>query len=285
MTTAYVSAALNLSDPDPDLDWDIFKQACQKIDLKVEKVYWNDNSVDWSKYDLVVIRSPWDYTSAREEFLTWARQVERQVVLLNNVEIIEKNTDKRYLLELADFVPVIPTLFLEPGQVNKEDLQELIIQAQALAIKPHIGAGASLAGRAESLSEATELIEKIHQAGRLAMVQPYLKEVDSIGEIAIVLIDGEISHAVKKVPALTRGGHGDAKELSAVTDEMRDFVAKLSKGVANWQSLLYARVDVVPTSDGLVLMELELTEPTLFFPQQPSAAEKLANGIYKRLTR
>jgi glutathione synthase/RimK-type ligase-like ATP-grasp enzyme len=285
MTIAYVSAALNLVDPDPDLDWDIFEQACKKIDLKVEKVFWNDERVDWAKYDLVVIRSPWDYTSQREEFLTWARQVENQVVLLNNFETIEKNTDKRYLLELANFVPVIPTLFLKPGQINKEDLQELLIQAEALAIKPKIGAGASLAGRAESLDVASELIEKIHEAGRLAMVQPYLKEVDSLGEIAIVLIDGEISHAVKKVPALTKGGHGDAQELIAVTDEMREFVAKLSKIVVNWQSLLYARVDVVPTSDGLVLMELELTEPTLFFPQQPSAAEKLAQGIYKRLTR
>jgi SUMO ligase MMS21 Smc5/6 complex component len=86
MTIAYVSAALNLVDPDPDLDWDIFEQACKKIDLKVEKVFWNDERVDWAKYDLVVIRSPWDYTSQREEFLTWARQVENQVVLLNNFE-------------------------------------------------------------------------------------------------------------------------------------------------------------------------------------------------------
>jgi glutathione synthase/RimK-type ligase-like ATP-grasp enzyme len=282
---AYVSAALNTADPDPDLDWDFFEKASDEVGLKVEKVFWNDSEIDWAKFDLAIIRSPWDYTSQRDAFLAWARRVESQTTLLNSYATISKNTDKRYLLELAALVPVIPTLFMDATQVNHEDLQELIIQAKAIAVKPNIGAGAALAVRAQTIEAALAAIAKIHQAGRLAMVQPYLAEVDTQGEIAIVIIDGEISHAVKKVPALTKGGHGDAQAATEITQEMRDFVRQLSEGVAEWGSLLYARVDVVPTDQGLLLMELELTEPTLFFPQEPAAAKKLANSILKRLTR
>ncbi len=285
MSIAYVSAAINVADPDPDLDWDYFEKASDELNLKVEKVFWNDSEVNWAKYDLVVSRSPWDYTSQRDGFLAWARRVESQTILLNSYETIVKNTDKRYLSELAVVVPVIPTLFLDSSQVNKDDLQELIIQAKAIAVKPNIGAGAALAARAQTIEEALVAIDRIHQAGRLAMIQPYLTEVDSAGEIAIVIIDGEISHAVKKVPALTKGGHGDAQAVTEITDEMREFVRQLAISIADWDSLLYARVDVVPTAQGLLLMELELTEPTLFFPQHPPAAKKLAQGIIKRLTR
>ena len=103
------------------------------------------------------------------------------------------------------------------------------------------------------------------------------------GEVAIVVIDGEISHAVKKIPALTIGGHGDAQAATLVTTEMREFVKKIATLIPNWSDLLYARVDVVPTTQGLVLMELELTEPTLFFEQHPPASQLLAKAILNRL--
>jgi hypothetical protein len=284
MTIAYISAALNRSDPDPDLDWPIFKAACEKKDLAVELALWNDEAVDWGKYALAVLRSPWDYSEQREKFLDWALQAEKRTKLLNDSKTISENTDKRYLKDLANFVPVIPTIYLSETAVNAGDLQELIYQAKTIAIKPNVGAGASLAGRTHVLDTALRLIANIHEAGHLAMVQPYLDEVDQVGEIAIVIIGGEISHAVKKVPALTRGGHGDAQELVPVTEEYREFISQISKGVSNWNSLLYARVDVVPTISGLILMELELTEPTLFFPQYPPAADKLVNEILKRLS-
>lgn len=284
MTIGYVSAALDSNDPDPDLDWPIFKAACEKVNLAVELVFWNDDSVDWGKFKLAVVRSPWDYPQQREKFLKWASRVEKKTALLNDYKTILENTDKRYLKDLANFVPVIPTNYLSKTSIDIDLLQDLIFQAKSIAIKPNVGAGASLAGRTSDLAGALELIAKIHEAGHLAMVQPYLDDVDRVGEIAIVIIGGEITHAVKKVPALTRGGHGEAEDLVSVTDEHRKFVAQISKALSNWDSLLYARVDVIPTSSGLWLMELELTEPTLFFPQYPLAAEKLTQAILNRLS-
>lgn len=281
---AYVSAELNRIDPDPDLDWPIFNSACQDLPLLVDLVHWDDAAVDWAKYELVVIRSPWNYSERRNDFVAWAQRVEAQTKLLNPAAIVKANTDKTYLADLSEQISVIPTLFVPPGQVDQDDIVELILQAGALAIKPNIGAGASLASRVTSTQEALAAISRIHQAGFIAMIQPYLTEVDKNGEVAIVVLGGEISHAVQKVPALTVGGHGDAQAETEVTQEMRDFVQKISSLIPNWNELLYARVDVVPTEQGLFLMELELTEPTLFFEQNPAAAKRLAQIVLDRLT-
>jgi len=276
---AYVSAELNREDPDPDFDWPIFKQVCEDLPLDLRLVNWDDASVDWSEFDLAVVRSPWNYSNQREKFVSWAYRTEQLTNLQNPAKIIEANTDKRYLLELAKVVPIIPTFFIKEGQDATLKINELFTQNQALAVKPSVGAGASLASRVTNPLAAKAAIDRILQAGFVAMVQPYFEEVDTAGEVAVVLVGGEISHAVRKVPALTVGGHGDPQEIVEVTEQMRDFVQKISSQVGNFNELLYARVDVVPTKSGLVLMELEMTEPTLFFEQRPQAAKLLANKV------
>lgn len=281
---AYVTADLNLADPDPDLDWPIFRDACEPFSMNLKSVNWDDPTVNWREFDLAIVRSPWNYSESRAEFVNWAYRVEQQTKLLNPAKTLETNTDKTYLLKLAEQVPVIPTLYRTKEQVNQTELANLLSEKRALAIKPNIGAGASLATRVTEVGDALAAIDKIHQAGFIAMLQPYLDEVDEQGEVAIVTIAGEITHAVKKVPALTVGGHGDAHSRVEVTQEMQSYVNKLKSVIPNWDQLLYARVDVVPTNNGLLLMELELTEPTLFFEQNPIAAQLLANEILGRLS-
>lgn len=282
---AYVSAELNPKDPDPDFDWPVFKKVSEKFPFDLNLVHWDDTSVNWQDFDLAVVRSPWNYSNLREEFVAWAYRAQELTNLQNPAKIIEANTDKLYLIDLAKVVPIIPTTFIKEEKEAEAKIKELLSQNQALAIKPNIGAGAALASRVTNASDATLAIAKILQAGFVAMVQPYLPEVDTIGEVAIVLIGGEISHAVKKVPALTVGGHGDPQESVYVTQEMRDFVQKISSSLSYFDDLLYARVDVVPTQAGLVLMELELTEPTLFLEQCPQGATRLANEILSLLSR
>lgn len=285
MPIAYVSAQLNRLDPDPDLDWPIFHSACEKIGLAVELTFWDDPKVIWSNFELAVIRSPWNYSDRRDAFVRWAYETEAKIPLLNSAKTIDANTDKRYLLDLAKQISVIDTWIFAQDQNPEPLLLELLEKHKAIAIKPHIGAGAQLAKRVESIEAAFTAIAKIHNQQRLALVQPYLQEVDEQGEIAIVLIAGEISHAVKKVPALTVGGHGDAHSEIQIDDQLREFVQKVKSSVSGWDELLYARIDVVPTDSGFKLMELELTEPTLFFPQHPSAAERLVEEIRNRLSR
>ena len=46
---------------------------------------------------------------------------------------------------------------------------------------------------------------------------------------------------------------------------------------------LYARVDGVETANGFLVMEVEVHEPSLFFPMAPEAAQTFAGAIIRRL--
>ena len=83
--------------PKPDSDAELLMAACG---VPVDLVAW-DADVDWSAYRCVLLRSPWDYHTRLPEFLTWARRVDRCSRLLNPLPVIEWNSHKRYLLELA----------------------------------------------------------------------------------------------------------------------------------------------------------------------------------------
>ncbi|MCL1800321.1 MAG: hypothetical protein FWG25_03010, partial [Promicromonosporaceae bacterium] len=81
--------------------------------VTAEIAVWDDPDIDWGKYDLTVIRSCWDFARRRDEFLAWAKSVPR---LENNARVVEWNTDRRYLRELAAAeVPVIDTIWLDPA--------------------------------------------------------------------------------------------------------------------------------------------------------------------------
>ena len=86
-----------------------------------------------------MIRSTWDYTERRAEFLAWARSVP---VLANSYRMLEWNSDKIYLRDLADAgMPITPTEWLAPG------LGRIELGYDEFVVKPSIGAGSRGAGR------------------------------------------------------------------------------------------------------------------------------------------
>jgi hypothetical protein len=290
VSVAYATYHEDPSDSDPDLDWPLVREAAQSIGLDLVEQDWRE-PCDWSKFDLVLVRSTWNYSDHLDEFLHWAREVSKATNLINDLGVVEANIDKGYLAKLATAgVETIPTLYLSHDTRNKATAW--LTRAGALAVKPNVGAGARLAGRATTAHELDYLLEQIHDAGRIAMIQPYLNAVDTHGEVATVLISGEISHAVKKRPALSEGGHGDGLEQVQISDSLREFCDQVGAGaqraglVDDWGSLLYARVDAVPSAtspSGWQLMELELTEPALFLNLWPPAAEKFVAAVAARL--
>jgi glutathione synthase/RimK-type ligase-like ATP-grasp enzyme len=281
---AYVTAEVDFLDPDPDWDMPAVVAGLRASGVDVDTPHWDDVTVDWSAYDLVVIRSTWNYAARRDEFVAWAKSVASLTTLLNPAHVVADNTDKTYLARLvAAGIPIIPTQVLAVGeQVDWSDA--VFADAARIVVKPTIGAGAIGASLNDTKDLADGQIAQHHAAGSAVLVQPYLDVVDTAGEVAIVVIDGEISHAVKKVPALSQGGHGDAMELAPVDDSMREFVKGVAALVPEWNELLYARVDVVPDGAGSwLLMELELTEPTLFLGMQDGAADVLVAAMLDRL--
>lgn len=237
-------------------------------------VVWDDPAEDWSSYDLVVVRSTWDYTRRREEFLDWAWSVRR---LQNPADVLTWNTDKRYLGGLAEAgVPVVPTAYVAPGEAFTPPPYEHVV-------KPTVSAGARDTRRFAPGEDSTAHARALLEAGRTVMVQPYQRSVDDAGETAVLVLRGELSHGARKAPVLVEG-LSDPHQVAITPRQPSAAEVEVARtalaAVPCSEPLLYARVDLVPGPDGSpVLMELEVTEPCLFLAQDPGAASRLAAAV------
>jgi hypothetical protein len=294
-----VSVAIASSDVVPPMfDEDrLIVEALARRGVEAEIVPW-DAAVDWDAFALVVVRSTWDYTERREEFLGWADGVGER--LRNSPALIRWNSDKRYMgdLERAG-LPVVPTRFVEPGDPVPELEGEVVV-------KPVISAGGRDTGRfgPGAHDEARALLRRLGEAGRAAMVQPYLATVDTRDESALVHVAGEFSHGLRKLAVLrpdevapVRDDALGAAEAMYDPDLVRARepstgereAARLILGhvAERFRAMpLYARVDLVPGPAGdPVLMELEVVEPNLYLHESPQTAERLAEAIVAELRR
>ena len=278
-------------------DDELLAAALGAIEVDADRVAWDDPSVDWENYDAVVIRSTWDYTPRRDEFVAWADSVGHR--LHNAPAVIRWNSDKRYLGELtAAGIPVVDTTYLAPGD-------SVPALASEVVVKPTVSVGAKDSGRfsPRTHDQAVGLIARIHSSGRTAMVQPYMPSVDTAGETAIVCLDGEPSHVLRKravlrpdeVAPVRDDGVGAAEVMydpelvvagDATDDEMRLAARVLEHVTGRFEYVpLYARVDMVQGPDGSpVLMELEAIEPSLYLDQAPGSVERVAAAIVARIT-
>ncbi len=251
--------------------------------INVDAVVWDDRSVGWAGYDLVVLRSTWDYVRRRDAFIAWASQIPH---LANPVEVVTWNTDKRYLADLAAArVATVTTRWFGPGDAAA------LPEAGEWVVKPAVGAGSLDAGRYDLADSrhrelASAHVARMTAAGRVAMVQPYLAAVDTEGETAVLYLGGNYSHAVRKGPMLpgpeiTTEGLYRPEEITPreASPAELDLAAK-ALAVVPGGPLLYARVDLIPGPDGEPLVvEVELTEPSLYLGTAAGAAQRFADAI------
>jgi glutathione synthase/RimK-type ligase-like ATP-grasp enzyme len=271
---AYVTHA-GKADPDPDLPLAV--DAFERAGLEALPVAW-DAEVDWADFDLAVVRSPWDHYDRRQAFLRWARAAEDRTLLANPAVTLARNTDKTYLRDLArQGIPVVDTLWVEPG----DDLTQsaALIERRGWShcvVKPNVGGAARhihlVEGPVAAAAAAADLVAR----GWVAMIQPYLDVVEQDAEVSVMIIGGQVSHAVSRVPPLTAGGTGQARAAVPVTDELAETADDVMRLAAAGEELLYARVDLVPDEDQWLLMEFEATEPCLFLDRDGRAADALA---------
>jgi glutathione synthase/RimK-type ligase-like ATP-grasp enzyme len=279
---AYVTYRQEPDRPDPDIDIPLALPALAAVGLAADVVVWDDDGVDWSGYDAALLRSVWDYVPRFADFMTWARRVSSQTLMLPPLAVIEHNTDKHYLADLADAgVPVVPTHWVAPG----EPAELTALAWPRLVVKPAVSSGSRDTIVTSDRSKARDQVAAILASGRSALVQPYLAAVDHEGEVSVVVLGGTPSHAVRKVPALTVGGYGDASEAVEVT---ADLVAATRRALAAQplaDGLPWARVDLVRERVGRpwMVMELELTEPLLFLGYAPGAPDRFAAAVLEAL--
>ncbi len=267
---------------DVDPDSPILLDALSEVGLKSELAVWDDPSVDWSHFDLVVIRSTWDYWSRRAEFLAWAKSIQH---LVNPYPVLEYSTDKHYLADLEKHgLKIIPSHFCDVGKKPRFFDHDFVV-------KPCVGAGSRDADRyrAEQHDAARRHVEALHAKGLDALIQPYVDSVDSDGERALIFIDGEFSHAMTKFAMLNvtqLDRNSLYREEQIIADEAEPdavAVAQHILDVKGFSHLLYARVDLVRLDGEWAIMELELVEPSLYLRDCDDAPSRLAKAIAKRL--
>lgn len=249
---------------------------------------WNDDKVDWSRFDLVVIRTTWDYTHHLADFLAWVHSL---ASVANPASVVAWNTDKHYLADLAERgVGVVPTKFVS----NLHEFE--VPEAERFVVKPTVGAGSMGAERFAStqITEAKRHAESLFSQGRDVMIQPYLEGVDAVGETGIILLDGVISHAIEKDPMLSvseldrtglfRQESIQPRAASPLECDVALAALRAAREIIGLsEPLLYARVDLLPSEEGPVVIELELTEPSLFLSFSPQSADRFAEAIARRV--
>jgi glutathione synthase/RimK-type ligase-like ATP-grasp enzyme len=276
--------------------------ALERRGARLHRPVWHDASVAWERFDLALVRTTWDYHHRRDAFVAWAAAAGAVTRLWNPPDVVRWNTHKSYLLELEDRgAPVVPTAWL--GRGDRIDLAALLAARDwsVAVVKPAVGAsadgvirvaarsstappGSAAAAGLVGLAPAQRHLDDLLATGDV-LVQPYLTAVEAHGELSVVVVDGEVTHAVRKRPAAgdfrvqeEYGGHA----VVVVPDPE---VAALARWVveATGAQVLVARVDLLRDAAGSwQLAELELTEPDLFLSAAPAAAERLADAIVAR---
>lgn len=263
-------------------------QALQKAGWPVDIAVWDDPDVPWSTYRAVILRSTWDYHLRPAEFRSWLHACEEAGIRLwNPPGLMQWNLHKAYLQELANNgLPTVPTEFLRCGQSC--DLERLLDARgwSDAVVKPAISATAHQTFRTSS---ATAKIDNPRLESYLAsadfIVQPFVPEIESAGEISFLFFGGRYSHAVLK-----KARQGDFRVQSdfggsatLITPDARLLAQAHRIAEAIPEPWLYARIDVVNCGGQLVVMEVELIEPQLFLLLFEEAASNLVAALERCL--
>src|SRR5689334_1744036 len=238
----------------------------------------DDPQVDWDAPLPTIIRSPWNYALHVRAFLDWIDRVSAAGPLLNPADVVRDNVHKRYLLALqARGVPIVPTMLVERGATCE-------LPEGKLVIKPEVGGGSLHAKVFANRHDRRDALDHLRflTANGAALVQPYVDSVHDYGERSLIWIDGELTHAIRKTPRFA----GDAERIEGPFPIADDERAVALAALAPYADrIFYGRVDLVRDPRGQpMVMELELIEPSLFFPKHPPALDRYVAGLRRRFS-
>ena len=266
--------------PEPDPDAQPLADALTELGISHAFVGWN--TAKWPPARATLLRSTWDYPWQLPEFRVWIDRVASEGALWNDPDVVRWNLHKKYLLDLETAgLPVTPTELVETGAT--ETLDSILARREwsVAVVKPAVSAGSYRTLKTQVGDPKGEAHLRSLAAERDVLVQEYLPSVEGYGERALVWIDGEVTHSVRKSPRF-QGEDESVSEAMSITEAERALATRAIAVVPG--ELLYARIDVAPGPQGApVIMELELIEPSLFFPQCPAALTRFVAGIQRRL--
>ena len=252
--------------------------------IEAVPVIWNDPSVNWLQFDFVVIRTTWDYFQHQAAFTAWLNYLETNgIKLFNPVSVVRKNSHKFYLKELQEKgIEIIPTVFID--KTNRLDLS--IVQTnnwEQAVLKPAVSAGSYMTRlfKAEEFKAVETEFKSIAENTDL-LLQPFMPEINTFGELSLIFFNRKFSHSVLKVPQKgdfrvqwQYGGKYQAfSPDSSIIETAENIISHVKE-----EELLYARIDGVIKNDRFLLMEMELIEPDLYFDHHASAKKTFVDSV------
>ncbi|WP_462253443.1 ATP-grasp domain-containing protein [Ekhidna sp.] len=263
-------------------------EALDKRGFSTKKVAWSDESFDWSSTKIALFRTTWDYAEKFTAFSDWLMEVSMLTKLVNDYETIIWNLDKHYLEDLKnEGVRIVETYFVEPGDNRSLAQIHQELGWNHTVLKPAISAAAKDTFKLteDNLNQYEARFSELIKDETM-MIQPFQNDVVNRGEISLMLIGGEYTHAVLKVAKQgdfrVQDDFGGTVEDYDPTQEEIDLAIKAVKACEYMP--LYARVDIVNDNNGNpAISELELVEPEMWFRKNHSSAEALASEVAKLL--
>lgn len=250
---------------------------------QVTEIAW-DIPTDWSQFNVVIIRTTWDYSARLQEFLEVLKKIEASgAKLLNPLELVEWNARKSYLRQLQEKgIPTIPTIFHQG--VSKGFLLDAfeVFNSETLVVKPVVGAGSArthVVTKDVATEELTRIQEEIGDDD--VMVQPFIAEITSQGELSLHFFGGKLSHSIRKTPKQgdfrVQEEFGGLIELITPPSETVELAHRVMSCLS--EVPLYARVDLVTNGKQWMLIELELIEPALYFRMDPQSPQRFLSAF------
>jgi len=262
----------------------LVEKSLQELGLKTTRVAWSDPDFNWSSTRFALFRTTWDYFERAEEFTSWLDLVSEKTQLINSFKLVKWSLDKHYLKDLKNKeINIVDTYFIEPGEkVNLRHLHEDIGLTKSV-LKPAFSATAreTYLLNSSNLDDYEVRFQKLIQHEAM-LIQPFIESVLDRGEVSLIMIGDQYSHAVLKVAKpgdfRVQDDFGGTVHPYSPSSEEIELAKKTIKACP--QPPLYARVDIVLDNNGNpAVSELELVEPEMWFREKPEAADELARKI------
>ncbi len=252
----------------------------------LDTISWRADNIDWNEYDVVNIRSTWDYQDDHTEFIKQLEQInESDTVLANDLDLVKWNIDKKYLLDLEyKGIEIVPSRVF--NSFNLESALQLFdtYQTEQIVIKPTISANADNTFRLSKtdLSRSSEKLQSVFRS-HAHIIQPFIDSIITEGEYSLFYFGGEFSHCILKTPKRddfrVQEEHGGVLKSAEAKPGMIEAASKVFNALP--AQALYARIDFVRSGNSFLLMEVELIEPSLYFNMDEYAAQRYVDAFIK----
>ncbi|MBC8210811.1 MAG: hypothetical protein H8E21_07055 [Gammaproteobacteria bacterium] len=268
----------------------LLEQPLARRGWKTQRVSWRDKTIDWNRFDVVLIRSTWDYQSDPALFLKVLQRIQRSSAQLENaLALVQWNINKGYLKDLqrAGF-DIVPTQW--PDKFDAAELAHYFEQLQCaeIVIKPLISANADNTFRLtlKQAQQGADALAAVFEQ-RPFMLQPFMTSIIDEGEFSLFFFGGEYSHTVLKKPATgdfrVQEEHGGILQKVEPEPDLLALATQLNQWIR--PAPLYSRLDFVRSQSGFAIMEIELIEPSLYFNLDAESPERFARAFEQWMAR